>query len=97
MRFHTNPRLYGGEFLNELENYFDVYDQDYVIDTWKVLVEHKYRDRFGYLDTLTPNKKRRFENLLWRKWHMNSKGMLKITFDMGLIPHSELSGPLVII
>jgi hypothetical protein len=97
MRVHTNPRLYGGEFLNEVENYFDIYDQNCVIDTWKVLVEHKSNDRFGYLSTLTDNKKRRFENLLWRKWHMHSRGMTKFHFDMGFIPQSELTGPLVLI
>jgi hypothetical protein len=96
MRVHTNPRLYGGEFLNDIENYFDIYQQDYIINTWKVLVEHKSKDRFGYLGALTPNRKRRFENLLWRKWHMNSRGISKVYFNMGLIPQSELAGPLVI-
>lgn len=97
MRSHTNPKLYGGEFLTEVENYFDLDQEKYIVDTWKVLTCYKKHDRFGYWDNLTIQKKSRFENLLWRKWHMNFNRVNKIDFNMGLIPQSSFTGQVVIL
>ena len=97
MRSHTNPKLYGGEFLTDIENYFDLNHEKYIVDTWKVLVNYKNHDRFGYWDSLSKQQKSRFENLLWRKWHMNFNQMQKIDFDMGLIPQSSFNGQIVVL
>jgi hypothetical protein len=97
MRIHTNTKLYGGDFLQDVENFFDLHNEKYIIDTWKVLVSHKKHDRLGYWDELSDEKKSRYENVLWRKWHMNSKNSSRIDFDMGLIPQSKFTGRIVII
>lgn len=97
MRVHINTKLYGGEFLQDIENYFDLNDEKYIVDTWKVLVSYKRDDRFGYWETLTDKAKMRFENVLWRKWYMNYNKCSKINFDMGLIPVSRISGQIVIV
>lgn len=97
MRIHTNTKLYGGEFLQEVENFFDLYNEKYIVDTWKVLVSYKNNDRFGYWDNLTDEKKSRFENVLWRRWHMTYNKSRKIDFDMGLIPVSRFTGQIVVV
>lgn len=97
MRVHINTKLYGGEFLQDIENYFDLHNEKYIVDTWKVLVSYKKHDRFGYWEDLTDEKRMRFENVLWRKWHMNYNNSEKIDFDMGLISVSRFTGRIVIV
>jgi hypothetical protein len=97
MHIHKNTKLYGGEFLQDVENYFDLHNEKYIIDTWKVLVSYKKHDPFRYWDNLTHSKKSRFENVLWRKWHMNASKCQKINFNMGSIPVSKFTGQIVIV
>lgn len=93
---HTNIKLYGGEFLQYIQNSFDVKDEKHVIDTWKVLTNYKNYDKFGYWESSTQRKKSRLENLLWRKWHMNHNNSYKINFNMQSIQRSTLSGKIVV-
>lgn len=93
MQIHTNVTLYGGEFLDEVEDYFDISHEKYIIDTWKVLTEYKNYDRFGYLEDISKFKKNRFENLLWRSWFMTKNRKPKIDFRVK--ERSLLSGPIV--
>jgi hypothetical protein len=91
---HNNVTLYGGEYLNEIEDCFDISDEKYIIDTWKVLTEYKNYDRFGYLNDLSNIKKSRFENLLWRTWFMKTNGKTKI--DFAIDQRSLLSANIVV-
>jgi hypothetical protein len=95
MQIHTNVTLYGGEFLSEIEDCFEIANEKHIIDTWKVLTEHKNYDRFGYLVDLTNLEKSRFENLLWRIWYMKSNRKNKIDFTIE--QRSLLTAPIVIV
>lgn len=97
MRVHNNTKLYGGEFLNNVEDLFSVKEDKHIIDTWKVLINYKNYDKFGYWDQYSLTNKKRLENLLWRKWYMKTQDINKICFDMEFIPRSILNGRLVLL
>jgi hypothetical protein len=92
-----NITLYGGEFLKDLEDFFDIdIKYQYVIDTWKTLKKYKKNDQFKYLQNMTKNEKIRYENILWRKWYMKNNNKDVINFDMDIYPRSKLQGRIVI-
>ena len=100
MSNYTNLKLYGYELINndKTHSYFDLTNQQDIIDTWKVLVFNKNNNVLNdYSNKFDKSKIPRYENILWRIWHMNKYFKTKIVFKSSIGTSSnKLFGPILV-
>jgi hypothetical protein len=91
---YTNIKLYGNEYIdNENQySYFDLLLQEphILVHTWKNLVFNKNSNKTNLV------KIKRYENMLWRTWHMKQTNKNKIKFNTDINYINILKGPILI-
>lgn len=87
----TNVKLYGTLHTNQDYDYFSSDVNEYVIDTWKLLVYYKNNK-----SDFSQSRLQRYENILWRRWYMNRNRKSKYIFNSG-ITNQCLFGPMVVL
>jgi hypothetical protein len=78
----------------ETINYYNKIDEIKIIHTWKFLVYNKYK----YLDEMYSKRQLiRFENLLWRRFHVKLKSVKTNKKIFGINHSIKLLGPILLI
>lgn len=91
----SNIPLYGSVNYNNAKtiDYYNKIDEINIINTWKFLVYNKHKD----LDEIySENQLIRFENLLWRRFHVKLQSK-KYNKNFGINHSIKLLGPILLI